>query len=233
MYRSKDTEFTSQLHEVFGENIALTPLSSPELMGRRMSGIDLRRDLSAEQAQLLIDLLDAYQVITFPDQDQNSFRVAHLERIANHFGAPIPHPKNYANYVEYHTQGVPLQLLPEDQQASSRCNAAFPGDLTCVEDANSPAVYIVTNLPGSGAQCEEQLVGGLHWHTDIEFEPVPLSTSMFYVQAAPKTRNSSSGTWVPNIKRPEGFYHPDSAPELMDRRENLPLNGETAYADTA
>ena len=119
MYRSKDTEFTSQLHEVFGENIALTPLSSPELMGRRMSGIDLRRDLSAEQAQLLIDLLDAYQVITFPDQDQDSFRVAHLERIANHFGAPIPHPKNYANYVEYHTQGVPLQLLPEDQQASS------------------------------------------------------------------------------------------------------------------
>ena len=59
MYRSKDTEFTSRLHELFGENIALTPLSSSDRMGRRMSGIDLRQDLSAEQAQLLIDLLDA------------------------------------------------------------------------------------------------------------------------------------------------------------------------------
>ena len=59
-------------------------------MGRRMSGIDLRRDLSAEEAELLIDLLDVYQVITFPEQDQNSFRIAHLERIANHFGAHPP-----------------------------------------------------------------------------------------------------------------------------------------------
>jgi len=233
MYRSKDTEFTSRLHKLFGGNVVLTSLSSLDRMGRRMSGLDLRRDLSAKQAELLIDLLDAYQVITFPNQDQNSFRVAHLERIANHFGAPIPHPKNYANYVEYHTEGAPLKLLPEDQQASSRCNAAFPNDLTCVGDANSPAVYIVTNLPGSGAQCEERLVGGLHWHTDIEFEPVPLSTSMFYVQAAPKTRNSPNGKWVPNIRRPEGFYHPDSGTELMERRENLPLNGETAFADTA
>ena len=233
MYALMDTEFTSRLHTLFGPQVNLTPLSSPDRMGRRMSGIDLRKHLSVEQAEVLIDLLDAYQVITFPEQDQNSFRVAHLERIANHFGAPIPHPKNYANYVEYHTRGTPLQLLPEDQQASSRCNAAFPDDLTCVQDANSPAVYIVTNLPGSGAKCEETLVGGLHWHTDIEFEPVPLSTSMFYVQAAPKTRNSPQGTWVPNVKRPDGFYHPDSGPELMERRENLPLNGETAYADTA
>ena len=152
MYRSKDAEFTSRLHRLFGEKVVLTPLSSPNRMGRRMSGIELRRDLSVEEAELLVDLLDAYQVITFPDQDHNSFRLAHLERIANHFGAPIPHPKNYANYVEYHTQGAPLQLLPEDRQASSRCNAAFPGDLTCVEDANSPAVYIVTNLPGSGCR---------------------------------------------------------------------------------
>ena len=233
MYTAADLEFKSRFQTHFGSEVTLTPLSSPERMGRRMSGIDLRQDLSAEKAKLLIDAVDAYQVITFPEQDQHSFRVAHLERIANHFGAPIPHPKNYANYVEHHLEGAPLKLLPEDQQTSSRCNAAFPGSLTCVEDTNSPAVYIMTNLPGSGAQCEERLVGGLHWHTDIEFEPVPLSTSMFYVQAAPKTRNSPNGTWVPNIKRQDGFYHPDSAPELMDRRENLPLNGETAYADTA
>jgi alpha-ketoglutarate-dependent taurine dioxygenase len=115
MYRSKDTKITSRLNKLFGENVVLTPLSSPDCMGRRMSGIDLRRDLSLEEAELLIDLLDAYQVITFPDQDHNSFRVAHLERIANHFGAPIPHPKNYANYVEYHTQGIASSRGPASQ----------------------------------------------------------------------------------------------------------------------
>lgn len=233
MYNATDAEFESRLHTLFSPEVSLGALSSPNRMGRRIGGIDLRKRLSAGQAEVLIDLLDAYQVITFPDQDQRSFRVAHLERIANHFGAPIPHPKNYANYVEYHTKGTPLKLLPENEQARSRCNAAFPGSITCVEDANSPAVYIVTNLPGSGPHCEERQVGGLHWHTDIEFEPIPLSTSMFYVQAAPKTRNSSGGTWVSNIKREPGFYHPDSTAELMERRERLPLNGETAYADTA
>ena len=140
MYNAADLEFKSRFQAHFGWEVTLTPRSAPEGMGRRMSGIDLRQDLSAEKAKLLIDALDAYQVITFPEQDQHSFRVAHLERIANHFGAPIPHPKNYANYVEHHLEGAPLKLLPEDQQTSSRCNAACPGSLTCVEDANCPAV---------------------------------------------------------------------------------------------
>mgnify|MGYP003327095223 CR=1 FL=1 len=72
MYTDADTVFESRLHGLFGSQVKLTPLSCPDRMGRRMSGIDLRRNLSAEQAELLIDLLDAYQVITFPEQDQNS-----------------------------------------------------------------------------------------------------------------------------------------------------------------
>ena len=54
MYRSKDTEFTSRLHRLFGGNVVVTPLSSSDRMGRRISGVDLRRDLSVEEAELLI-----------------------------------------------------------------------------------------------------------------------------------------------------------------------------------
>ena len=77
--------------------------------------------------------------------------------------------------------------------------------IQCRPDADSPAVYVVTNLVGSGAHREEEIVGGLHWHTDIEFEPIPLSTSMFYVQSVPSTRNGVDGTWVNDQPREEGF----------------------------
>ena len=77
------------------------------------------------------------------------------------------------------------------------------------------------------------VAGGQHWHTDIEFEPVPLSPSMFYVHRVPTTRNAPGGTWVTNPPRETGFYHPESSAEMAERREMLPLNGETAYADTA
>ena len=72
----------------------MTPLLSAERMGRRIHDVDLSQPLSGEQAKLLIELFDEYQIISFPAQDQNGFLVTSLERLANHFGAPIPHPKN-------------------------------------------------------------------------------------------------------------------------------------------
>jgi len=222
-----------ELRRLFGAATKSTPLATDDKMGRRIHGVDLTQSLTPEQARLLVDLLDLYQVVSFPDQHRARFRVSHLERLANHFGAPIPHPKNYANYIEYKKNKVPLQLPPLEQQTSSRCNQAFPNTLQCLEGADSPAVYIVTNLVGSGPDKQEEVVGGLHWHTDIEFEPIPLSTSMFYVQAVPTTRNSPEGNWVSDLPREAGFYHPASPAELARRREGLPLNGETAYTNTA
>ena len=226
-------DFDAELKQVFGAGTYTAPLVDDSRMGRRIFGVDLTQPLQPEQSRLMVDLLDRFSVISFPNQDQYKFRLAYLERIANHFGAPIPHPKNYANYAEYKNNNAPLELPPIDQQAHTKCGEAFPDKLQCIEDANSPAVYIVTNLLGSGPNAQEQAMGSLHWHTDIEFEPVPLSTSMFYVQAAPTTRNSPEGTWVSPRPREPGYYHAESSPELMQRRNELPLNGETAYADTA
>lgn len=226
-------DFDHELARLFGPAVASTPLSTDDRMGRRIHGVDLTEPLSQDQARLLVALLDRFSVISFPNQGDSSFQLRHLERLANHFGAPIPHPKNYANYIDYKKKKVPLGILPVERQTATRCNEAFPGEITCVDDADSPAVYIVTNLPGSGRDQQEQLASGLHWHTDIEFEPVPLSTSMFFVQNVPSTREADGGTWVPDVHPDEGFYHPDSAAELTERRLSLPLNGQTAYADTA
>ncbi len=165
-------DFDRRMHRLFGAHVTSEPLSSAQRMGRRFYGVDLQRPLMPEQAKLFIDLLDHYSVISFAGQDQATFRMRHLERIANHFGAPIPHPKNYANYKDFAKNKAPLRLLPVEKQARTRCDAAFPDDLQCLEDADSPAVYLVTNLPGSGPDQQENSVAGLHWHTDIEFEPV-------------------------------------------------------------
>ena len=225
-------ELNADLKRLFGSDAYAEPLSSEGRMGRRIHGVDLTAPLAQEQAQLIVALLDQFQIISFPNQGGSSFQLRSMERLANHFGAPIPHPKNFANYIDYKKKKEPLRLLPVERQTATLCNQAFPDAIRCIDDADSPAVYIVTNLTGSGRDKEEQLASGLHWHTDIEFEPIPLSTSMLYVQSAPVTRDSGSGTWVDDVLPDAGFYHPDSAEELMKRRLALPLNGETAYADT-
>ena len=222
-------DLESELEREFGREAGISPLSTPDRMGRRIDDVDLTNALSPGQARLLVALLDRYQVVCFSGQDRLRFDVADLERIANHFGAPIPHPKNYANYAT----GETLQLLPVEQRASTLNNAAFPGVIECLPGADSPAVYIVSNVPGGGTDAVPVIAGGQHWHTDIEFEPIPLSTSLFYVHHAPTTRDAPGGTWVTNPTREVGFYHPDSPADLAERREMLPLNGETAYADTA
>ncbi len=226
-------EIETHLQDQFGPDASLTPLSSANRMGRRVHGVDLSTELTAAQAELLVSLLDEFRIISFPGQDQLGSTVADLERVANHFGAPIPHPYNYANYADFVRDRVPLEVHAPEHRVSAKVNAAFPAAIECADGADSPAVYIVTNLVGSGPDAEPEHVGGQHWHTDIEFQPIPLSTSMFFVQSAPTKRTEGDGTWVTNPPREEGFYHPESASELARRREVLPLNGETAYTDTA
>ena len=114
------------LKKQFGRETEITPLIAEDRMGRRIHGVDLTKELSAAEAELMISLLDHFKIITFPSQNQASFRVGDLERLANHFGAPIPHPKNYANYVSLKKR-TPLRLLPRDQQTASRCDRTFRG----------------------------------------------------------------------------------------------------------
>ena len=173
----------------------------------------------------MIGALDDWQVISLPDQ--HDLTVHQFERFANHFGAPIPHPSNVVDYL-----GDTARLKPPEQGPAAEVAAAFPGQIALRPGGASAAVYLVTNLIGAGPEATPKVAGGQHWHTDIEFELVPLSTSMFLVDQVPIRRNET-GTWVTNPGNEPGFYHPDSAELLTQRRQKLPLNGETAFADTA
>lgn len=224
--------FDSDLMRVFGSNATIAPLTSTERLGRRVAGIDLTEPLTPARAAVLVALADWHRIVSLPTRDTHGFSVGHLEQVANHFGTPLPHRHNYANYVG-HAAGDLLELRPIDERTSTLVDRASPGSIMSLDGADSPAVYIVTNLVGIGPTVEPEARGGQHWQTDIEFEPVPLSTSLFYVQRTPTTRNSSRGTWVDNPPREPGFYNPNSSATLSELREALPLNAETAYADTA
>ena len=90
-------------------------------------------------------------------------------------------------------------------------------------------MLVVANF--RGAKGEPRVGGGGSWHTDIEYEPLPIYVSMFLVHAVPTRRDAPGGNWVAaNGKHP---YFDGADDELMRRRLNLPCNGETAYADTA
>merc|ERR1719238_2009503 len=59
---------------------------------------------------------------------------------------------------------------------------------------------------------------------------------MFLVQKTPTARDPNSGTWIPTphpTKAESGMDFPGASSELTKLRDNLPLNGETAFADTA
>ena len=88
------------------------------------------------------------------------------------------------------------------------------------------------------------------FHTDVEYEPLPINVSMFLVQAAPTARTAPGGngvadTWVADTgegdtaKPGARFFRQGrantSAGEEGQRRRHLlkPLNGETAFVDLA
>ena len=227
MTESSDVETTERLATAFGDQIRIDALSSPDRMGRRIHGIDLTKPLDQAQAAAVIAALDSWRVVSFPNQIERGMTAAHLERLANHYGAPIPHPSNIDDYLNNDSARL---KAPVDRPAT-KVNQAFPDTISCLPGGDSAAVYLVTNLIGSGPEATPIISGGQHWHTDIEFEPVPLSTSMFLVHHVP-TRRDEGGAWVTNPPREPGFYHPESPVRLAERREALPLNGETAYADT-
>lgn len=232
-----DEIIDERLRDAFGAHVGMEGPLAEGGAGLRLSGIDLCDSLRPKQVSVLLDALGRYRIVTLCGQDLGSFSVAHLERFANHWGAPLPHPSNFKRRDEHFMQDP--ELLPREERPTSRVNGAFPGQLSCLPGADSPAVLVVANMRQLGD--EERKTGptltrGTTWHTDIEHQTIPLNVSMFLVHHAPTRRDAPGGTWVPNRRLdapPFDPYFEDSDPELMRLRRALPLNGETAFADTA
>ena len=242
--------------------------------GRRYRGIDLRCLLSEAQAAFLLDSMAQFRILCLAGQDLESFSLAQFERFANHWGAVVPHPNNFTRGGRPAqgdgASGGAFEIIPYEERTAARVDQA-PVPLDCLAH-ESPAVLVVSNLRGAAAGKDPSFVidpngnpadearnaqryavdrnvrnfvsGGGSWHTDIEYEPLPMYVSMFLVHSAPTRRDAPGGTWV--CDAPRGAYfapdEPDGAPvsswadgyeQLSKLRERLPLNGETAYADTA
>ena len=221
-----------RLQKAFGRHADRQGPVAASCTGIRLTGLDLARPLAADQVAVLLDALSVFRVVTIPDQDLDTFTLADFERFANHWGAPVPHPSNFTR------GGKPAQsngasdgeiaMIPPAKRFAAAVDAALPGRVQCLAH-DSPAVLVVANLRGPAGQ--PKLVGGGSWHTDIEYEPLPIYVSMFLVHTVPTRRDAPGGTWVDASDRHPYFDGADA--ELMRRRLQLPRNGETAYADTA
>ena len=238
--KAKLQHWDEQLRRLFGEDTYSEGPLAASGAGLRFFGLNMCGRLNPEQITFLLDALSQFRIICIAGQDLTTFSLAHFERFANYWGAPVPHPNNFLRggkpaQSDGESDGA-FELIPFEKRRVSTVNLTFPNQLQCLPH-QSPAVLVVSNF--SGKITEEQdnnnpirVSPGGSWHTDIEYEPLPIYVSMFLVHQSPVSRNALGEKWVeaPNATNP---YLEGSCNELMQKRMHLPLNGETAFADTA
>lgn len=237
---STTDDIEAQFMHAFGGNAAVLGCQYPLAksgMGIRFTGVDLAAPLTSAQVTVFLDALSQYRFICIAGQDLSRFSLAHFERFANHWGAPIPHPSNFTRggkpaQQDGATDGE-IEYIPYDKRRVAAADRTLPGQLQCLPH-ESPAVLVATNLLGGIENKRVNLIAGGTWHTDVEYEPLPIYVSMFLAHLAPSAREASGGTWVeaPENVGPAPYFEGSDA-TLLERRKRLPLDGQTAYADTA
>ena len=234
---TKNQQLEQRLQALFGEGAhSETPLAHSGA-GVRFTGIDLCRPLGEDQVGFLLDALSQFGVVCIAGQDLTQFSLARFERFANHWGAPVPHPNNFMRggkpaQQDGDSEG-PVEFIPYAKRRVAAVDKTFPGQLQCMPH-ESPAVLVVSNFSGPTGEGDVRVGPGGSWHTDIEYERLPIYVSMFLAHSSPVARTAPDGNWVeaPNDDNPRPYYE-GSDDKLMQLRKRLPLNGETAYADTA
>ena len=226
----------TRLRELFGSHAYSEGPLAVSGAGRRFIGLDLCRRLNPQQVNFLLDALSQFRIISIAGQDLMTFSLAHFERFANHWGAVVPHPNNFLRggkpaQSDGASDGI-FELIPFEQRKVAAVNATFPDQLQCLPH-ESPTVLLVTNFQGEIVEKrgESQVSQGGSWHTDIEYEVLPIYVSMFFVHKSPVARQAPNGYWVEDLDKDP--YLEGSSEELMRLRKQLPLNGETPFADTA
>ena len=178
----RGSDADSELRRLFGPAARSEPLASPSGAGRRYSGVDLAPELAPEQVVYLLDAVATHQIVCFGGQDLGGrFTLQHFERLANHWGALVPHPSNYTRdgvlaSVRGPTDGI-VEWVPFAQRRAASIDAAFPGQLRALAH-ESPAVLIASNLAKFSSELNKdssgweetrrpprQTQGGGNWHT--------------------------------------------------------------------
>lgn len=243
-------QLNEQLQLLFGVGAQSEYPLAQSGAGVRFTGIDLCHQLSENQVEFLLNALSQLRIVCISGQDLDRFSIAHLERFANYWGAPIPHPNNLLRdgkpaQEDGASEGL-IEYIPYKKRRATAINKVFPGQLQCLPH-ESPTVLVVSNFNESrenvtvGRSCYTNLKGeevyvtsGGAWHTDIEYEVLPIYVSMFLAHSLPIARDAPGGNWIKIPPNNESKPYPEgSDSKLMQLRKDLPLNGETPYADTA
>ncbi|MEM7030638.1 MAG: TauD/TfdA family dioxygenase [Chloroflexota bacterium] len=205
--------------------------------GVRFTGIDLCQPLNEAQVTFFLNALSQFRIVCIAGQDLDRFSLDHFERFANHWGALVPHPNNFMRGGKPAQQDGasdgPIEPIPYEKRRVSTVDETFPGQVGCLPH-ESPTVLVTSNFAGKIREGESGVSRGGAWHTDIEYEPLPIYVSMFLAHRMPIVRDAPDGNWVqaPADDDPRPYFEGSSA-ELIRLRKQLPLNGETAFADTA
>ena len=229
-----------RFRHAFGTRIEVEAPLAESGAGVRVTGIDLGEPLLPVQVECLLDALAHRRILCLAGQNLATFSLQHFERFANHWGAPVPHPSNFLRggkpaQMDGDSLGA-IEWRPLEQRMVSAVNGAFPDQLQCLPH-ESPAVLVVSNFrkPRAGGGSEGnslRIGGGGSWHTDIEYEPLPIYVSMFLVHRMP-TACTRQDDWIDADAVGHGPYFEGADATLTRRREALPRNAETCYADTA
>ena len=140
----KKEPFDKRLRELFGADARSEGPLAASGAGRRFIGIDLCRPLNPEQVAFLLDALSQFRIVSIAGQDLEAFSLAHFERFANHWGAPVPHPNNFMRGGKPAQQDGdsdgPFELIPFKRVARrlrstppspANCNACRTSRLRC------------------------------------------------------------------------------------------------------
>lgn len=232
-----DPSLEDRFHTLFGAGVQFQRPLSESGLGARVNGLDLTEPLAPAQVDLLLDTLAHCRLFTVAGQDLERFssRRSSASQIIGARRSPIlelpaRRQTGPAGRRQRRRHLIPALCGPAGR--GGRLDAARPGLLPAARIACRPGRHQPAG-PERGRR--PSLKAGGTWHTDIEYEPLPIYVSMFLVHFAPLARDASNGQWVepPVDDGAPAPYFPGSDDELMARRKCLPLNGETAFTDTA
>ncbi len=179
-----EPQFGAELQQLFGSRASFSAPLAASGAGCRLTGIDLAgAQLSPDQATFLLDAVARFRIVCIAEQDLERFTLQDFERLANHWGAPYPHPSNFTRDGVLASEHGPtdgeVEWVPFADRRASGVNQAFPDELQCLPH-ESPAVLIASNVSSgrgetkgdgapalSGARIPVKTGGG-NWHTDIE-----------------------------------------------------------------
>jgi alpha-ketoglutarate-dependent taurine dioxygenase len=157
----------------------------------RVEGVDASQPLDEAEARKLIGLLHRHKVICLAGQDPAAISAGQLERLANHFGAPAPHPSRATRLPGCDAIQVLTNVEKQEHSQEAAREAPIPG---------------MHSAGRVGRQLGQQLPAG-DFHTDGDYETEIMSVTLLLCCAAPASGGRT--TFVDAVQAADALAAPD------------------------